>query len=116
MSGDKVFIGNLDRLVELHKPVVTTGYDGEAVTTYQLHRKVWARKSDFGGSERMEGEQLVSDQRTKWMVRFDYEINTSWQLHHDKGVGIDIYEITSVNEAGGRRRFLELVTFELDND
>ena len=74
-----------------------------------LRIQVWAARTDITGSERVVQSGIVANLRSKYIIRYRTDIDTSWRLQdQDQTSGIEA--IRQVN----RRRYLEILTNTAD--
>jgi len=101
--------GKLDRLVMLQQPqpdpADSFGGPGQQLV-YADVAEVWAEQKPGAGSEVLQGDQLTAVQVSTWLIRYDAEVQPTWQLVYEGAV----YAITGVQEIG-RRTGLTLTTY-----
>lgn len=110
-----VRIGRLDRKITLRQRTVTRGDAGGQIEGYSDVATIYAEKLDVAGREYFAAQQVNSEITTKFRIRFREDIRPTWRIRFE---GKD-YNIASIAEIGGRRRWLEImasaiITEELD--
>ena len=100
----------LDRYITLVRRRDTGEKDswGQSISEpFQI--QVWASRRDITGSERVVQSGIVANLRSKYIIRYRTDVDTSWRLQDD-GETSGIEAIRQVN----RRRYLELLTNSAD--
>lgn len=111
-------VGKLDREISFIRPVQETGdsnedklIDWELVSGYTT---VSAGKKELKGNELVAADRIMYFQPTEWTIRYPdslSDLTVKMRIVCDTRV----YEITSIIEGDGRKRFLKIMTSLLDN-
>lgn len=104
----KYTASDLRERVVIGEITYTTNDDYERVATVEERATVWAMLAPQSGRETMKGEQITPEPRALLVVRFRDWVTTN----HIIILRGKTFEIHSIVDADGRRRFLELVISE----
>jgi len=120
--------GLFDRVITIQQNTptidVTTNEEVESWADILTDPQPYAQKVEMAGIEEYQAEQLVSDRKVKWRIRYRTDLNEEMRIIDDLG---NVYHITSIREMLGhvpnmpkqtirRREVLELSTEIKDND
>ena len=100
-----VYIGQLDRLVNVNQIQTTITTTGEKIKSEVVYAQTWAKLDDVSGNENEDGKIVALNVR-KYTLRFDDEIvqnGTQMSITDDDGV----YNIHSVEQIE-RKNYLVL--------
>ncbi len=111
-------IGKLDRRITFIEPIYETGESNEDKVigweTVEYYERISANKKELKGNELVAGDRVMYFQPTQWTVRYPSslsDLTVKMRIVHD----MRVYEITSIIEGDGRKRFLKIMTNLLDN-
>lgn len=106
-----MIIGELDRQVELKQKTTTKDDWNFDVVTMTTLATVWAKKIDRLAGELISESQLISQNRTDWIIRHRTDITADMLIVYNG----DEYHITATKEIG-RKEGLLIHTELQDND
>lgn len=116
MLQDKLRAGDFDREIYILEPTITVGSaNSDYVTTWTLiddDPLMMAKRTETKGTEVVVSDRLTFVQKTIFTIRYRSDISTRNRIRFDSV----LYEIISVTETEGRRRFLEIVCNRLDTE
>lgn len=98
--------GLLDRVVEIWDFISTRGEMGGQVETPIKVGDFRARKVDNKGGENVEATKETGVSNITFRIRYNNSISQTSTLKYNS----EDYEIKSINEWGGRKRYLDLFT------
>lgn len=105
--------GELSREIIVQTASADTVNDyGEPTSAwYNLHT-LWAKIEWKGGEEKMDSEQTTNFERVEFTIRYKGDITPKMRVSYDG----DFYDIESVAQVGGRKRFELLRTRKYDSN
>ena len=98
----EIAIGDLRHRVTVERPLRTSDEGGAADITWQVVALVWAKVEGRGGQEPVRADTTVARGVTNITIRFRDDIDATMRIAH---AGAN-YEIVSVTDADGHRRWL----------
>ena len=97
---------NLDRRIALLEPGAATKNElGESVPGDPVEHPRWAARRDITGRERLRAGTEFTEQRTRFVIRWDSKVRPGWRLRDEYGREHEIEGLVEI----GRRRYLELL-------
>ena len=98
----------LDRLITLLEPQPgDTDTHGEPVMTSPIRHRVWARRLDRGGAERIAGEVWIAEAATRWTIRrvvFARPPRPKWRLTADDDTSHEVVHVAEAVMPGRQTR------------
>lgn len=101
--------GRLDRRVSLEVRTKTVDDTGTRVESWAVESAIWAELLATTGSESTPADALRERQATKWKIRHRVVASNTHRIVYNSKT----YEITGIEETGGRENFLILETYAL---
>jgi SPP1 family predicted phage head-tail adaptor len=103
--------GELDRKVTIQTASGVQDAYGEEINTWLDTLDVWAKMEWGTGVEGMDANQVVSTDKVKFTIRYTTVDAKDRIKYEDK-----YYDIETIQEVGGRKRFLILTTKIFDSN
>lgn len=103
--------GELDRKVTIQTASGVQDAYGEEINTWLDTLDVWAKMEWEKGSEGMDADQVVNQDKVKFTIRYT-TVDAKNRIKYDG----EFYDIESIQEVGGRKRFLILITKLFDSN
>lgn len=107
--------GELDRKIVIQTASGVQDAYGEEINTWSDTLSVWAKMEwdagKRGGNEGMDASQVVSEGEVKFTIRHT-AVDTKNRIKYED----EYYDIESIQEVGGRKRFLILTTKLFDSN
>lgn len=104
--------GRLDRRVTLQSSVAARDAVGGESLTWSDAATVWAAREYIRGGRLFAAEEKHFEAAITYRIRHRSDVRAGMRLIH----GDDTFEILSVDDSAGRRRFLELSCRAIDED
>lgn len=106
--------GELDRLITI-QTASATGVDalGESTSGWSTYAQPWAKMEWGGGGEGEDASQVANREIVSFIVRYNSGLTPKMRISYDS----DYYDIESISQVGGRKRFMLLrcVTWDSNN-
>lgn len=111
-------IGRLDRRITLIKPNIAGSSDSNedyrsGWIELPANPVVWARKEDLRGKEVVIADKVQFMYLTVWTIRYREDVKANMRLVDEAG---QVYEIITISDGEGRRKWLDVVTNILENE
>lgn len=97
-----MIVGELDRQIEIKQKTTTKDSWNYDVLTLSTLATVWAKKIDRLAGELISENQLISQNRTDWIIRHRTDITADMVIVYNS----DEYHITATKEIGRREGLL----------
>ncbi len=101
-----VTIGELNRRIEVLEFVESRDDFGGVEQEWIVKGIVWAKIVPKTGTEQFENEQVKSEQKVKFFMRFFASMNEKNRIRYDN----NLYEVISVADKNTAHRFTEVMT------
>lgn len=106
--------GELDRRITI-QTASATGVDalGESTSGWSTYSQPWAKIEWESGSEGEDASQIANREIVSFLIRYDANITPMMRISYDS----DLFDIESITQVGGRKRFqlLRCVTWDSNN-
>lgn len=101
-------IGSMDELITIQRNTPTQGGMGQSLPGWADYiANVWAEETEGAGGERVSSDLTLSEDPITWRIRYRSD---KLPVTGDRVVRRSAnFDIVSVREVGGRRRFWEIV-------
>ena len=103
--------GEMDRKVTIQTASGVQDAYGEEINTWLDTLDVWAKMEWETGSEGMDADQVVSHDKVKFTIRYT-TVDAKNRIKYEG----KYYDIETIQEVGGRKRFLILITKIYDSN
>lgn len=115
MLQDRLRAGEFDREIIILEPVYSVGSaNSNHIDSWSpiTNSVMMAKRTETKGTEVVVNDRLTFVQKTIFSIRYRSDVSTINRVRFDSV----LYEIISVTETQGRRRFLDLVCNRLDTE
>lgn len=85
--------GEMDELLKVLQPVVTTNSFGEEHTSWEIINTIHAQRASLSGRRNMEVGETFPDYTMQFNIRWAHKVEENWRVQH---VGGYLYSITHI--------------------
>lgn len=92
--------GKLDSRITIQRRTTSTDHENQTVENWTEWARPWARYIQQGGSEEVDGEQVVSAETARFVIRWRSGVTSDMRIIHEG----ETYYIRSIKRIGRRVR------------